>query len=177
MFRQVFATSLGLRGRALLELGQVPTGAQKHVDRHDEAGRPIPHACLKIPTGGGKTFLGAAALQRLRMQTGLVLWIVPSKAIYAQTKKAFWTRQHPYRLLLEEASGGRVKVMEKDDTLARADLDNYLCLMLLMLPAANRQKGKEFLKMFRGLGALPDTVSPRGRRARVGCTAGGQPRP
>lgn len=135
-------------------------GARPHVDRYDGAGRSIPHVCFKIPTGGGKTLLGAAALERLGIQTGFVLWIVPSRAIYAQTRKAFWTRQHPYRQLLEFASGGRVKMMEKDDRLQQGDLDNYLCVMLLMLPAANRRKGKEFLRMFRDSGRY-STLFPR----------------
>lgn len=132
--------------------GGVESGAREHVDRYDEADRPIPHACFKVPTGGGKTLLGAAALERLGMQTGLVLWIMPSRAIYAQTKAAFKSRGHPYRQLLEHASGGRVKLMEKEDNLSLGDVENYLCLMLLMLPATNRQKGKEFLRMFRDSG-------------------------
>ena len=136
----------------LAKEGGIESGAREYIDRYDDAGRPIPHVCFKVPTGGGKTLLGAAALERLGMQTGLVLWIVPSRAIYAQTKAAFKSRDHPYRQLLEHASGGRVKLMEKDDRLDRGDIENYLCLMLLMLPATNRKKGKEFLKMFRDSG-------------------------
>ena len=135
-------------------------GKRTHIDRFDSAGRSIPHICFKIPTGGGKTLLGAAAIERLGMQTGFVLWIVPSRAIYTQTRKALWTRGHPYRQLLEFASGGRVKVMQKDDRLQQGDLDNYLCVMLLMLPAANRRKGKEFLRMFRDSGRY-STLFPR----------------
>lgn len=133
---------------------------RSHVDRYDGAGRSIPHVCFKIPTGGGKTLLGVGALDRLGQQTGFVLWIVPSRAIYAQTHLAFRTRQHPYRQLLEHASGGRVKVMEKDERLQQGDLDNYLCVMLLMLPAANRRKSKEFLRMFRDSGRY-GTLFPR----------------
>ena len=136
----------------LVAEGGIESGAREHVDRYDDAGRPIPHVCFKVPTGGGKTLLGAAALERLGMQTGLVLWIMPSRAIYAQTKAAFKSREHPYRQLLEHASGGRVKLLEKDDRIDRGDVENYLCLMLLMLPATNRQKGKEFLRMFRDSG-------------------------
>ncbi|MCY4163696.1 MAG: DEAD/DEAH box helicase family protein [bacterium] len=145
---------------ALAQSETALAGVRPHVDRRDGAQRSIPHICFKIPTGGGKTLLGAAALERLGMQTGFVLWIVPSRAIYAQTRTAFWTRQHPYRQLLEFASGGRVKVMEKDDRLQQGDLDNYLCVMLLMLPAANRRKGKEFLRMFRDSGRY-STLFPR----------------
>ncbi|MCQ3814640.1 MAG: DEAD/DEAH box helicase family protein [Acidimicrobiia bacterium] len=135
-------------------------GKRTHIDRFDSAGRSIPHICFKIPTGGGKTLLGAVAIERLGMQTGFVLWIVPSRAIYTQTRKALWARGHPYRQLLEFASGGRVKVMQKDDRLQQGDLDNYLCVMLLMLPAANRRKGKEFLRMFRDSGRY-STLFPR----------------
>ena len=135
--------------------GGVAESAGEYVSRTDDAGRPIPHICFKIPTGGGKTLLAAAALQRLHRQTGLTLWITPTRAIYEQTKAALKNREHPYRQMLERASGGRVKLLEKDDLFTRADVANYLCVMLLMLPAANRQKGREFLRMFRDSGRYP----------------------
>ena len=127
----------------------------KYVSRTDDADRPIPHICFKIPTGGGKTLLAAAALERLGRQTGLTLWITPTKAIYQQTKTALKHRDHPYRQMLERASGGRVKLLEKDDVFTRADAAHYMCVMLLMLPAANRQKGRDFLRMFRDSGRYP----------------------
>lgn len=135
--------------------GELPAGAGEYTPRTDGAGRPIPHICFKVPTGGGKTLLGAAALERLSQPTGLVLWIVPSKAIYEQTKATLWNREHPYRVMLERASGGRVKMLEKDDHFTRADVEHYLCVMLVMLPAASRKKNKEFLRMFRNSGRYP----------------------
>lgn len=134
--------------------GIAPT-AGDYVTRTDEAKRPIPHICFKVPTGGGKTLLAAAALERLHRQRGLTLWIVPTRAIYAQTKKALWDKEHPYRKMLERASAGKVKMIEKDDPFNRDDIANHLCVMLLMLPAANRQKGKEFLRMFKDTGKYP----------------------
>ena len=139
----------------LRDRGELPASAGEYTPRTDGAGRPIPHVCFKVPTGGGKTLLGAAALERLSEPTGLVLWIVPSRAIYAQTKATLWNREHPYRTMLERASGGRVKMLEKDDLFTRADVENYLCVMLVMLPAANRRKNKEFLRMFRDSGRYP----------------------
>ena len=139
----------------LAQAGGVADSAGKYVDRTDDAGRPIPHVCFKIPTGGGKTLLGAASLERLGRQTGFVLWIVPTRAIYEQTKTALWSREHPCRQFLERASGGRVKVLEKDQAFTRADTEHYLCVMLLSLPAANRWKNREFLKMFRDSGRYP----------------------
>ena len=126
--------------------------APDHISRIATSGAPIPHVCLKVPTGGGKTLLGVAALERIRRDTGLVLWIVPTRAIYEQTIKAFRTREHPYRQMLERISGGRIKLLQKDDRFTRQDVENYLCIMMLMLPSANRQKGKEFLKIFRDSG-------------------------
>ena len=138
----------------LKESGVAAT-AGEHVDRTDEANRPIPHICFKVPTGGGKTLLAAASLERLPWQRGLVLWVVPSKAIYDQTKAALWDKQHPYRKMLNRAGAGRVKMLEKEDPFNRNDIANYLCVMLLMLPATNRQKGREFLRMFRDSGRYP----------------------
>ena len=139
----------------LAESGGVAKSAGKYASRTDDAGRPVPHVCFKVPTGGGKTLLAAAALERLNRQTGLTLWITPTRAIYEQTKAALKNREHPYRDMLERASGGRVKLLEKDEQFTRGDAANYLCVMLLMLPAANRQKGREFLRMFRDSGRYP----------------------
>ncbi len=128
------------------------TETPDHISRTATSGEPIPHVCLKVPTGGGKTLLGVAALERVKQDTGFVLWIVPTRAIYEQTIKAFRTREHPYRQMLERISGGRVKLLQKADRFTKQDIDSQLCVMMLMLPSANRQKGKEFLKIFRDSG-------------------------
>ena len=141
--------------KKLKEEGGLAASAGEYIDRTDGADRPIPHICFKVPTGGGKTLLAAAALERRHQQTGLILWVVPSKAIYAQTKAALWNREHPYRQMLERASAGRVKMLEKDDPFNSNDTANYLCVMLLMLPATNRQRGREFLRMFKDSGRYP----------------------
>ena len=124
-----------------------------YISRTGTSGEPIPHVCLKVPTGGGKTLLGVAALERIKQDVGFVLWIVPTRAIYEQTLKAFRTREHPYRQMLERISGGRVKLLQKDDRFTRQDVESRLCIMMLMLPSANRQRGKDFLKIFRDSGS------------------------
>ena len=136
----------------LAESGDVAPSAGRYVERTAAGGGPIPHICFKVPTGGGKTLLGAAALERLNRPTGLVLWMVPSNAIYRQTKAALWNREHPYRQMLERASCGRVKVLEKDGALAAGDVASYLCVMLVSLQSANRKENKDFLRMFRDSG-------------------------
>lgn len=128
------------------------------MPRHDGLGRPVPNVCLKVPTGGGKTLLACAALERIQIeyfkqQTGLVLWIVPSEAIYAQTWKRFANREDPYRQMLERASGGRVKLLEKEDAFSRQDVEQHLCVMLLMLQAgAVKRDSKERRRMFQDSG-------------------------
>ncbi len=127
-----------------------------HLTRRDGLQRSFPNICFKVPTGGGKTLLAAAALERIqtncfKRQTGFALWVVPSDAIYRQTWKNLANREHPYRQILERASGGRVKMLEKEDAFTKADTQSCLCVMLLMLPSANR-KSKETLRMFRDSG-------------------------
>ena len=151
--------------RKLAQAGGV-AGRGDYADRTADAGFPIPHVCFKVPTGGGKTLLAAASLERMNRPAGLTLWITPTRAIYQQTRTALWSREHPYRHMLERASGGRVKMLEKDDSFTAADIAHYLCVMLLMLPAANRRKGREFLRMFRDSGRyptlFPDSDDPLG---------------
>lgn len=40
-----------------------------HISRFDGLDRTIPNVCFKVPTGGGKTLLGAAAIERLLICT------------------------------------------------------------------------------------------------------------
>ena len=136
-----------------------PTFADRpYSSRFDPAGRPIPNVCLKVPTGGGKTLLAAAAVARVfssyyRRHTGLVLWIVPNEAIFSQTRRTLNDRDHPYRQMLNVAGAGRVKILEKDSPLSRADVESHLCVMLLMLQSASRQS-KETLRFFRDRGSV-----------------------
>lgn len=148
-----------LKSQHLLPHVRTPTGLKipEYTPRYDARQRSIPHICLKVPTGGGKTLLAAECAGRVqtdffKKQTGLILWIVPTVQIYRQTWKALANREHSYRQTLERASGGRVKVLEKDDPFTKADTENYLCVMLVRLAATNRASNKEFLKIFRDAG-------------------------
>jgi len=87
-----------------------------HSPRRDGLGRYLPCFCLKIPTGGGKTFLAVKAIDAintnyLKKRTGLVLWVVPTTQIYSQTIKSLRDRDHPYRQHLDIASGGRTVII------------------------------------------------------------------
>lgn len=135
-------------------VGKSDVAESVHVDRLDMAGRSIPHACLKIPTGGGKTLMAAAALERLGMRTGLVLWVVPTKRIYRQTLAALRKLDSPIRQRLDRGSGGRTKILEKDDPFHKYDAKQHLCVMILTLAAANRSgDSSDFLLMNQDSGA------------------------
>ncbi|OHC71227.1 MAG: hypothetical protein A2045_10280, partial [Rhodocyclales bacterium GWA2_65_20] len=69
-----------------------------------------PYVCVRIPTGGGKTLLGAHAVATAAQRyTGqdrpLALWLVPSNIIRSQTLAALRQPGHPYREALEEHFG------------------------------------------------------------------------
>lgn len=120
----------------------------------------LPDIYLKVPTGGGKTFLACHSIDLiqksyLKKQTGLVLWIVPSTQIYRQTISALKNREHPYRQVLDISSGGRTLIKEKTELFNRLDVKENLVILLLMLPSANRQN-KETLKVFRDAGGFTD---------------------
>jgi type III restriction enzyme len=136
--------------------------------RQDGCGRAVPNAVLKVPTGGGKTWLAINAVslilgRYLGTITGFVLWIVPNEAIYAQTLKHMKDRQHPYRQALDRAAAGRVRIMEKSDRLDARDVDENLCVMLLMLQSANRQT-QDSLKMFQDRGDVHGFFPPEGEQ-------------
>ena len=93
-------------------------GAPKYRD--DLGG--VPNVCIKVPTGGGKTFLAACAVRRLfdRLPVGktrLVVWLVPSDAILTQTVAHLSDPSHPYRQRLDRDFGGHVNVYTKEQLL------------------------------------------------------------
>ena len=93
--------------------------------------------------------------------TGFVLWIVPNEAIYTQTLKNLRNREHPYRQELDRSSANKVRIMEKTDPLDRRDVEENLCVMLLMLQSANRET-KESLKVFQDRGDVHGFSPPEG---------------
>ena len=127
----------------------------QYTPRLDARKQPVPHICFRTPTGGGKTLLGAAALERLHPQTGIVLWIVPSEAAFRQIWRSLATCLHPCHQALARASGGRMKLFRKGDPISRLDVVNHLCLLPMMLQAFDRQEAGSPLKIFRDSSKYP----------------------
>jgi hypothetical protein len=60
----------------------------------------MPYFCLRVPTGGGKTWLAAKSValvntHLLRCEHSVILWLVPSKPIREQTLRALWIASIP----------------------------------------------------------------------------------
>lgn len=83
----------------------------------------IPNLCLKVPTGGGKTFLACNAIKPIfdglpDTKMKAVVWLVPSDAILTQTLAALRDPNHPYRMKINTAFGGQVEVYTKEQLLS-----------------------------------------------------------
>lgn len=103
----------------------------------------VPYVAIRIPTGGGKTLMGAnfircAADHWLERDRPLVVWLVPSRTIKQQTLDAFKNRRHPYRLELDAAFGGQVSVLDSDDIeqLTPQELATRTCIVIATMAAA-----------------------------------------
>lgn len=79
----------------------------------------VPHVCMKVPTGGGKTFMACAAVRRIfdalpQGKPKMVVWLVPSDPILMQTTTNLMNPDHPYTRRLNADFSGRVGVFTKE---------------------------------------------------------------
>lgn len=109
----------------------------------------VPYACLRIPTGGGKTVMGAHIIQAagralLEREFPLVMWMVPTTQIKTQTLDAFLDPRHPYRQELDDAFDGKVAVFDVADfaQIRPADIGTRVCIVISTV-AALRVTDKE----------------------------------
>ncbi len=82
----------------------------------------VPHVCMKVPTGGGKTFMACAAIKRIydampMDKPKVVVWLVPSDPILRQTINTLSNPSHPYRQKLDMDFSGKVEVYTKEQLL------------------------------------------------------------
>lgn len=113
-----------------------------------------PYACLRIPTGGGKTVMGAHIIQAagdayLERTYPLVMWMVPTTQIKTQTLEAFRDPRHPYRQELDDAFGGKVAVFDVEDFthIRPADLGTKVCVVISTM-AALRVENQDGRKVY-----------------------------
>ncbi|MBM6813586.1 DEAD/DEAH box helicase family protein [Olsenella uli] len=97
------------------------TPGQGGVERYRDDLGGAPKVCVKVPTGGGKTFIGASAVrvltEALPSAANVVVWLVPRREILSQTLRNFRNPEHFLRMALDRDFGGRVEVLDKEDGL------------------------------------------------------------
>ena len=118
----------------------------------------MPYFCLRVPTGGGKTWLAAKSValvntHLLRCEHSVILWLVPSKPIREQTLRALKDRHHPYHTALREA--GPITVMDLDEakSVTRATLDTSTTIIVATRQAF-QVEDEECRKVYQSSGAL-----------------------
>lgn len=122
-----------------------------------------PHVCIKVPTGGGKTFIASAALSVIfnafdASRPRMVVWLVPSITILEQTLRNLRNAEHPYRQRINADFANRVEVFGKDQALQGAGFSlsvvkENLCILVMSFDSL-RAKKKEDRKVYQENGNL-----------------------
>jgi type III restriction enzyme len=106
-----------------------------------------PYVCLRLPTGGGKTIVGAYAIRvaaesYIEKDFPAVLWLVPSNTIRLQTADALKNTAHPYRVALDEAFDGRVRVFDisEIENIRPADIAQCVCVVVATIQTLRVEK-------------------------------------
>ena len=118
----------------------------------------MPYFCLRVPTGGGKTWLAAKAVQLvnrrlLQNECSVVLWLVPSKTIREQTLRQLRDLRSPLRAALAEAGSVTVIDLAEARSLTRATVDTSTVVIVATVQAFRREE-TEGLKVYASSGAL-----------------------
>jgi type III restriction enzyme len=126
----------------------------------------VPFVCIRIPTGGGKTLVGCKAVERImsnglpyKMDTGIVMWFVPSDSIKTQTLKKFKDSNDGHYEMLNESFDTKFKVFSNEEALAITpeDVRNNLCIIVASLDAFRKDaKIQNKYKVYKENGSLMD---------------------
>lgn len=97
----------------------------------------VPNACLRLPTGAGKTLLAAHAVAvagraYLEKDFPVVLWLVPTNTIRKQTAEALKKPSHPYRAAIDAAFDGKVSVFDVSEIaqIRPQDVTEQACIVV-----------------------------------------------
>jgi len=132
------------------------------IEPYKDNVKGAPHVCHKVPTGGGKTFIASAALKvamsHINPLYKVVVWLVPSKAILAQTLRNLRNKQHPYRQRIDTDFQNRVEVFDKQQALTGhgftlTTVRENLCILVMSFDSF-RTNNKEGRKVYQENGYL-----------------------
>lgn len=118
----------------------------------------LPYICIRIPTGGGKTIVAAAALGPLakfvERSHPVVLWLAPSGAIVEQTLRGLQDPKHPYRVMLESSLGSGVTVVDVAGALRLSQSDVQGGVVIVATIQAFRREEMGELNVYKQNGNL-----------------------
>lgn len=126
----------------------------------------MPYFCLRVPTGGGKTWLAAKSVQLintqlLRSEYSVILWLVPSNQIKEQTLKGLKDVNHPLHAALREAGAITVLSLDEAQSVTCATLETSTTVIVATRQAF-QVENEEGRKVYSSNGALMshfDTIS------------------
>ena len=118
----------------------------------------MPYFCLRVPTGGGKTWIAAKSVASINThllgsEYSVILWLVPSNAIREQTLRALKDRQHPYFQALQEVGAVTVLDLDEAKNVTRATLDTSTTVIVTTRQAFQVEE-KESRKVYESSGTL-----------------------
>ncbi|MDF7801711.1 DEAD/DEAH box helicase family protein [Pontiellaceae bacterium B1224] len=118
----------------------------------------MPYFCLRVPTGGGKTYLAAKSValvnnHLLHNEYSVILWLVPSKAIRDQTLAGLRNIDHPYHAALREAGAVTVIDLDEAKALTRSTLETST-VVIVATRQAFQVENEENRKVYESSGAL-----------------------
>lgn len=127
-------------------------------------GESYPRFCLKVPTAGGKTLLAVETIREYQnifaqKRTGLVVWITHRESIYRQTIEKLKDKNHIYRQWLDQSSGNKTIIIEKNQSIRKQDIEENLVILMLMIQSANRET-KDTTKIFQDCGGYDEFFPP-----------------
>ena len=118
----------------------------------------MPYFCLRVPTGGGKTWLAATSIQLinrllLRTEHSVILWLVPSNQIKEQTLQGLKDREHPLHAALLTAGAVTVLSLDEAKSVTPATL-NTSTTVIVATRQAFQVASEENRKVYENNGAL-----------------------
>ncbi|MBF0599462.1 DEAD/DEAH box helicase family protein [Atopobiaceae bacterium FL090493] len=122
------------------------------VPRYHDRLHGVPDVCVKVPTGGGKTFIAANAVGVLSdelpdVPADAVVWLVPRKEILTQTLRQLGDPTSFLRMTLDRDFAHSVEVLDKEDGLrgrgfTRDTVEDQLTLFVLSYDSFKNKEGR-----------------------------------
>lgn len=128
------------------------TAGRNGIPRYADDLDGVPRVCVKVPTGGGKTYIAANALGVIcdelpEEPSDVVVWLVPRQEILAQTYRRLSNPTDPLRMAIDVDFAHQVEVLRKEDGLAgrgfnRSTVEDQLTLFVLSYDSFKSAKSR-----------------------------------